>query len=110
MIAERDRKIAEELKDMLLAGNGERIKRLILYGSRAKGNAQAGSDFDFLVVESSPLAKRDEQLRLRRALSGIPYSIDVWVMSEEEFEETRNVIGGMAYPAHKYGVVLYENP
>lgn len=110
MIAERDRKIAEELKDMLLAGNGERIKRLILYGSRAKGNAQAGSDFDFLVVESSPLAKRDELLRLRRALSGIPYSIDVWVMSEEEFEETRNVIGGMAYPAHKYGVVLYENP
>jgi len=31
-------------------------------------------------------------------------------MGEEEFEETREVIGGLAYPAQKYGVVLYENP
>jgi hypothetical protein len=30
-------------------------------------------------------------------------------MGEREFEETQNVIGGLAYPAHKYGVVLYEN-
>jgi hypothetical protein len=30
-------------------------------------------------------------------------------MGEQEFEETKNVIGGLAYPAHKYGVVLCEN-
>lgn len=30
-------------------------------------------------------------------------------MSEEEFEETKNVIGGLAYPALKYGLVLHEN-
>lgn len=109
MIAQRDMKIAEELKSMLLADNGEKIKRLILYGSRAKDNAQPDSDFDFLVIESGPVSGRDEVLRPRRLLSGLPYSVDVWVMSEEEFEETKSVIGGMAYPAHKYGVVLYEN-
>jgi hypothetical protein len=29
-------------------------------------------------------------------------------MSAERFEETKNIIGGIAYPAHKYGRVLYE--
>jgi hypothetical protein len=28
-------------------------------------------------------------------------------MATERFEATRNVIGGVAYPANKYGKVLY---
>jgi hypothetical protein len=28
-------------------------------------------------------------------------------MATERFEATRNVIGGIAYPANKYGRVLY---
>jgi hypothetical protein len=31
-------------------------------------------------------------------------------MGEEEFEETKGVIGGLAYPANKYGIVIYANP
>jgi hypothetical protein len=38
----------------------------------------------------------------------LDYPVDIWVTGEEEFKETRDVIGGLAYPAHKYGVVLYE--
>jgi len=30
------------------------------------------------------------------------------VMRSERFEETRNIIGGIAYPANKYGKVIYE--
>lgn len=29
-------------------------------------------------------------------------------ISRQEFEETRDVIGGIAYPASKYGRVIYE--
>jgi hypothetical protein len=39
MLANKDRKIAEELKTRLLACNGTRIKRVLLYGSRAQGTA-----------------------------------------------------------------------
>ena len=109
MIIEKDREIASELKKRFLASHGERIRRVILYGSRAQGNATEESDFDFLVVERDPVSKRDEMRRLRQSLSDLEYLVDVWVMGEEEFEETRNVIGGLAYPAHKYGLVLYEN-
>lgn len=33
-----------------LQGQGLRISKVILYGSRARGTAGAGSDIDFLVV------------------------------------------------------------
>jgi hypothetical protein len=46
--------------------------------------------------------------RFRRALGDIGYGVDVIVMATERFEETKSVIGGVAYPAHKYGRVLYE--
>jgi hypothetical protein len=29
-------------------------------------------------------------------------------MAPERFEETKYVIGGLAYPANKYGKVIYE--
>lgn len=85
------------------------MRRIILYGSRARGTASPDNDFDLLVVAAEPVSKREEIQRLRRAVHDLPYPVDVWVMGEREFEETKNVIGGLAYPAHKYGVVLYEN-
>jgi predicted nucleotidyltransferase len=109
MNIDKDRKIAEELKSRLLACDGDRIRRVILYGSRAQGSATEDSDFDLLVVEKDPVSKREEMRHLRQALSDLDYPVDVWVMGVEEFEETRNVIGGLAYPAHKYGVLLYED-
>jgi predicted nucleotidyltransferase len=109
MITRNDQRIAEELKTKLLAQGKEKIRRLILYGSRARGTAAPDSDFDLLVIEADPVSKWDEMRRLRQAMRDIPYPVDVWVMGEAEFEETKSVIGGLAYPAHKYGVVLYEN-
>jgi hypothetical protein len=37
---------------------------------------------------------------------GIP--VDVFAMTPERFEETKGVIGGLAYPANKFGKVIYE--
>jgi len=109
MLTESDQRTAAELQARLLAQAQGRIRRVILYGSRARGTASPDSDFDLLVVEADPVSKREEMQRLRQAVSALPYSVDVWVMGECEFEETKNVIGGLAYPAHTEGVVLYEN-
>lgn len=82
--------------------------RVILFGSGATDSMTTDSDLDLLVVEPEVSDTRQESLRLRAALAGTPLPIDVVVMSTERFEETKNVIGGIAYPAHKYGKVLYE--
>ena len=43
-------KVPQAVKSALLDLYGDRLAKLILYGSRARGDFQAGSDWDFLVV------------------------------------------------------------
>jgi predicted nucleotidyltransferase len=85
-----------------------RPDRIILFGSAATGQMTDDSDIDLLVVEPEPANPRDRSVRIRRALGDVQYPVDVIVMSSERFEETKNIIGGIAYPAQKYGRVLYE--
>jgi predicted nucleotidyltransferase len=81
--------------------------RIILFGSAAAGRMTRDSDIDLLVLQKRPLDARGESVRIRRALGAIGYPVDVIVMSTERFEETKDVIGGIAFPANKYGKVIY---
>ncbi len=84
--------------------------RIVLFGSAATETMEQGSDVDLLVLEDNGANPREEAVRIREALSGLGLAFDVVVMPLERFEETKNVIGGIAHPAHKYGRVLYEAP
>jgi predicted nucleotidyltransferase len=44
---------------------------IILFGSRARGDAREGSDLDFMVVEPEVKARREEMERLRLAVGRI---------------------------------------
>jgi predicted nucleotidyltransferase len=83
-------------------------QRIILFGSAATGQMTKDSDIDLLVLESVPGDTRREGIRIRRAMHGLNYPFDIIVMAVERFEESKDVIGGIAYPAHKYGKVIYE--
>lgn len=82
--------------------------RIVLFGSAAAGKMSPDSDIDLLVLEATPDNTRKESVRVRAALRGLGFAFDVIVMNTERFEETKNVIGGLAYPANKYGKVVYE--
>ncbi len=82
--------------------------KIILFGSAATSNMTRDSDIDLLIVEPTAGDQRQESVRLRRQLSGLGYPFDVIVISTEWFEDSKNVIGGIAYPANKYGKVIYE--
>jgi predicted nucleotidyltransferase len=84
-----------------------RPDRIILFGSAATGQMTRDSDIDLLVVEPGPSDRRAESLRIQHALREVPFSVDVIVIASERFEATKSLIGGIAYPAHKYGKVLY---
>jgi len=85
-----------------------RPDRVILFGSAATDSMTPDSDLDLLVVESQVSNTLQESVRLRNALENVPLPVDVIVMSRQRFEETKDVIGGIAYPAHKYGRIVYE--
>ena len=82
--------------------------KIILFGSAATGQMTKDSDVDLLVLESSPKNARVESMRIRDALISIMHPFDIIVISTERFEETKDVVGGIAYPANKYGRVIYE--
>ena len=83
-------------------------ERIILFGSAATGEMTRDSDIDLLVLKSAPGNTRQESVRLWRALSGLGHPFDIIVMATERFEESKGVIGGIAFPANKYGKVIYE--
>ena len=86
-----------------------RPERIIIFGSAATGSMNRDSDIDLLILEAElPADVREERGRIREALRGMDYPFDVLVMATERFEESKGVIGGIAYPANKYGMVVYE--
>lgn len=101
-----DEIVLKEIVDRVLGVT--RPERIILFGSAATGTMTKDSDIDLIVLEERPENPRAESVKLHRALSRIGYPVDVIVMSTERFEESKGVIGGLAYPANKYGKVIYE--
>jgi predicted nucleotidyltransferase len=82
--------------------------RIILFGSAATGRMTRDSDVDLLVVERAPWDSREERSRIAELLGDLEFPVDVFVIATERFEESKNIFGGIAYPAHKYGRVIYE--
>jgi predicted nucleotidyltransferase len=82
--------------------------KIILFGSAVTGNMTYDSDIDLLIVEPEPVDCRKESIRIDGILDGLGYPIDVIVLSTNWFEASKNVIGGIAFPANKYGKVKYE--
>lgn len=101
-----DEKLVGEIVRRILAVASPR--RIILFGSASAGRMTRDSDIDLLILEDSPGNVRKESVRLRDALRGLGYPFDVIVMPTERFEETKSIIGGIAYPASKSGKVIYE--
>jgi predicted nucleotidyltransferase len=83
-------------------------QRIILFGSAATGQMTKDSDIDLLVLESAPGDTRKESVCIRQAMRRLGYPFDIIVMAVDRFEESKNVVGGIAYPANKYGKVIYE--
>ena len=85
-----------------------RPDRIILFGSAATGQMTRDSDIDLLIVESAPNNRHDESVAITDAIGDVNFAVDVKIIASERFEATKNIVGGIASPAHKYGRVLYE--
>jgi uncharacterized protein len=86
-----------------------RPDRIILFGSAATGKMTKDSDIDLLVLEREPADRLRRSVEIRGALGDVGYPVDVIVMRTERFERTKRWIGGIAFPANKYGRVIYES-
>jgi predicted nucleotidyltransferase len=79
---------------------------IILFGSRARGEAREDSDLDLLVIEPDFDRRNDEYIRLRKELRGLEVAVDLIVYRRREAEKWRDVPGTFLHRALEEGRVL----
>ncbi len=99
-------KIKEAVQKIVNAGQPRRV---ILFGSAARGDTDRNSDVDFLVVTSKEVpSPRRESVRIRRALRGLSMPMDILVISEKRLKELADQPGLIYREALRHGKVVYE--
>jgi HEPN domain-containing protein len=83
-------------------------QKIILFGSRARGDHHLDSDYDLVVVVDRPPVSEDELDPIPLAAREVHGAVDVIVDSPERFERRRTDVGTIEYVADREGRVLYE--
>ncbi len=83
-------------------------KKIIMFGSYARRQADPGSDLDLLVVEESVSDTAAEMVRLMRVLSPLRIPADVLVVSDDDFAKWNDTPGHVLFEAATQGKVLYD--
>ena len=82
--------------------------KIILFGSRARGDAGPDSDTDLLVLFPEVEDPRKRAVELYLALTDFRGPKDIVVSTTYRFERYRNVANTVYWPASREGKVLYE--
>jgi predicted nucleotidyltransferase len=83
--------------------------KIVLFGSQARGTANAHSDVDLLIITRIDGDRRQLMLEMDRSLHGLNLPRDLVVLSPEEFDRDQKIPGTVARPALLEGRVLYDS-
>ncbi len=108
-MAEHDKEVATVIDDAVkrIVERFHPVK-IILFGSYARGAEGPDSDVDLLVVMNVKDSKRRQAVQIDLALSDRSFPLDLIVVTPEEFEKYRDIVGHILYPAVREGKVLYD--
>jgi uncharacterized protein len=79
--------------------------KIVLFGSRARGEHRPDSDIDLLVIEDSPLPRHQRSIPLYAALADLPMDVDteVIVYAPVEVDEWRGAPAAFVTTALREG-------
>ncbi len=83
-------------------------ERIILFGSRARGQAGNKSDYDLVVIQESDQPRYRRSVPLYPALADLPVEVDVVVYTPTEVQEWSAVPQDFISTAIREGKVIYE--
>jgi HEPN domain-containing protein/predicted nucleotidyltransferase len=98
-----DEGLEQTVRQLLSVGSPEKI---IVFGSRARGDARSFSDLDLLVID--PDASRENWNRYYRALQFLEVDLDLVVRTPQEVDSWRNVPAHFLTTVLREGRVLYD--
>ena len=91
-----------------LIRNASHPKKIILFGSQARGTATQNSDFDILVILAQVTDRRHEMVKLGRLIKTLGIRADILVVSEKTFHEWCDTPGSIYYEAAQEGQVILD--
>jgi uncharacterized protein len=84
-------------------------RKVILFGSQARGDAGDDSDFDlFVVVDDDTPPERLSWRGKYEARKTYHRAVDIVACRASVFEHKRGVVGSLSHTADQEGVVVYE--
>jgi predicted nucleotidyltransferase len=108
--------IQTKVTDELLAGITRRIverfhpRRIVLFGSRARGDARPDSDIDLFIEMESGKRPPDRAIDILSLFGLRTWSMDVLVYTPEEVRRSRGDVGSWVASIEAEGRVLHEHP
>jgi HEPN domain-containing protein/predicted nucleotidyltransferase len=88
-----------------------RPERILLFGSRARGDTHEYSDYDILVIMDPDPSGGDQAKAIHAAFGDKKgWSMDVIVVTPAQAERKRDDVGTLVYAAEQEGRLLYARP
>ncbi len=81
--------------------------RIILFGSAARGDVDADSDLDLLVIKAGVPHRGRMAEEIYMSLFGIPLAVDIVVVTPEDIERYRDSVATVIRPALREGREVY---
>jgi predicted nucleotidyltransferase len=85
------------------------LEKIILFGSRARGEQRQNSDFDFLVIFQKIENKRKKVIEIMKQLADLREATDIIVCTLEDIEINRHRNWSIITNAMKEGKLIYES-
>ena len=82
-------------------------RKILLFGSAARGENGENSDIDLLIVVKNGTHRRNTARRIYRALLGIGFAIDIVVVTEDDLERYAETPGMIIASAIEEGREIY---
>ena len=106
-----DRLILNDLRDQILADLPGAVRRVVLYGSRARGDFDASSDLDVLVVlnECNPAVLELARAARYEVMQRWQFEplISLLLLSEQDWQDLSKHSAGLKHNIEREGLTLW---
>ena len=85
-------------------------KRVMVFGSHARGDARPDSDLDLFIEMDTPRRPPDRAIEVSEVFGLRPWPMDIVVYTPQEVRRLRHINGTLLSVIEKEGKVLYEQP